>query len=156
MSQIVASFSKRVCCHIWLFLAASIFPAQAVSSTDSKPGGLDFFEKSIRPLLVERCYECHSAQAKKLKGNLRLDMREGWLKGGDSGPSIIPGSPEKSLLIKAIGYADEELQMPPKHKLSADQIEALEHWVKIGAPAPADSATNTPVQYGIDLERGRK
>src|SRR5580765_7550608 len=70
--------------------------------------GVEFFEKKIRPVLVDRCYSCHSADAKKLKGNLYVDTREGLLKGGDLGPSLVPGDPEKSLLIKVIRYADQD------------------------------------------------
>jgi hypothetical protein len=109
--------------------------------------GLEFFEKRIRPVLIERCYECHSAQAKKLKGKLRLDSREDFTKGGESGAPITPGDPDKSLLIKAIRYADEDLQMPPKQKLAASQIKDIEDWVKRGAPYPASTSakasTNT-------------
>jgi len=104
----------------------------------------DFFESRIRPVLVEHCYKCHSAGAEKLKGELFLDSREGVLKGGTSGPAIVPGNPDKSLLIKAVRYTDSELQMPPQkagaEKLSPEQIADLEEWVKMGAPDPR---TNT-------------
>src|SRR5215467_1846484 len=70
--------------------------------------GIEFFEKKIRPVLVERCYECHSAKAKKPKGGLRLDSRQGILRGGDSGRVIVSGDPERSLLIRAIRYSDSE------------------------------------------------
>ncbi len=97
----------------------------------------EFFEKEIRPILTEQCYGCHSASAEKIKGGLRLDSKEAMLKGGDSGPAIVPRAPEKSLLIKAIRYSDSELQMPPKgKKLSAAQIEAFVEWVRTGAPDP--------------------
>src|SRR5438477_13148837 len=95
----------------------------------------EFFERNVRPVFVEHCYKCHSAQAEKLKGGLLLDTREGLLIGGDSGPAILPGSPEKSLLIKAVRYTDKDLQMPPKNKkLSDAQIADLVAWVKMGAP----------------------
>jgi Protein of unknown function (DUF1553)/Protein of unknown function (DUF1549)/Planctomycete cytochrome C len=101
------------------------------------PAGIEFFEKKIRPILVENCYKCHSAQSEKVKGGLLLDTRDGLLKGGDNGPAIEPGNPDKSLLIKAVRYMDENLQMPPKGgKLPADQIASLEAWVKMGAPDP--------------------
>jgi len=101
---------------------------------------LDFFEARIRPLLVERCYKCHSATSEKLKGGLLLDTREGMLKGGESGkPAIVPGAPGKSLLIEAIRYKNEELQMPPKQKLSDQQIADFVAWVSSGA---ADPRTN--------------
>ena len=100
--------------------------------------GVEFFEKKIRPVMVERCYECHSATAKKLKGKFKLDSKEDFEKGGESGAAIVPSDPEKSLLIKAIRYKDEDLQMPPKNKkLPDEQIHDFEQWVKMGAPYPA-------------------
>jgi len=83
---------------------------------------LDFFERKIRPVLVERCYECHSAKAKELQGKLLLDTREGVQKGGTIGPAVVPGQPDKSLLIEAIGYKNEDLKMPPEKPLSAEQV----------------------------------
>jgi mono/diheme cytochrome c family protein len=108
--------------------------------------GIEFFEKHVRPVLVEHCYKCHSAEAEKLKGGLSLDTRDGLLKGGDSGPAIVPGTPEKSLLIKAVRYADENLQMPPAKgggKLPDEKIEDLVAWVKMGAPDPRTGSTST-------------
>jgi len=109
----------------------------AAESPNASPEGIEFFEKKIRPVLVERCYACHSAEnEKKLKANLYLDSREGLLKGGDTGPSIVLGAPEKSLLIKAITYKDDNLMMPPKGKLTPEQVKDFESWVKMGAPDP--------------------
>ena len=102
-----------------------------------------FFEINIRPLLLERCAECHSE--KKQKGGLRLDSKAAWTKGGDTGAVIAPGDPETSLLIKAVRYTDKELQMPPKHQLSPAEVALLEQWVKMGAPDPREgTATLTP------------
>lgn len=96
-----------------------------------------FFETKIRPMLSAECYKCHSRQAERVKGGLFLDTAEGVLKGGKSGPSIVPGNPEKSLLIKAVSYNDPDLEMPPKgDKLSEQQIADLVTWVKMGAPDP--------------------
>src|SRR5262245_9404652 len=78
--------------------------------------GLDFFEKKIRPILVERCYSCHSAEAEKLKAHLLLDSRQGLLKGGDRGPAVVPGDPDRSLLVQALRQIDEDIKMPPKGK----------------------------------------
>ncbi|MDB6121668.1 MAG: Protein of unknown function (DUF1553)/Protein of unknown function (DUF1549)/Planctomycete [Pedosphaera sp.] len=104
----------------------------------------EFFEKRIRPLLVENCYKCHSAESEKIKGGLRLDTKESLLKGGESGPAIVPGDPEKSLLIKAVRYMDKDLQMPPKDKrLSDAQIADLVAWVKMGAPDPRSAPEQT-------------
>ncbi|MDB6173757.1 MAG: Planctomycete cytochrome [Chthoniobacteraceae bacterium] len=105
----------------------------------------EFFEKRIRPVLADRCYECHSATAKKIKGSLRVDTREGLLKGGETGPAIVPGNPEESLLITAIRYHDKELRMPPPkeelpQQLPEAEINDLVAWIKAGAMMPADSS----------------
>jgi len=99
-----------------------------------------FFEQKIRPVLVEYCYSCHSAEAKKLKGNLYLDSKAGWQKGGDSGnPVVIPGKPEESLLIRSIRHLEEDLEMPPKKPKLPDAVIAdLVTWVEMGAPDPRD------------------
>lgn len=97
----------------------------------------DFFEQKIRPVLVEKCHKCHSAQAPKLKGGLSVESREALLKGGESGPAILPQKPVLSLLIKAIGHGDELTAMPPKEKLPANVIADFEKWVQLGAPFPA-------------------
>src|SRR5438034_5638196 len=110
---------------------------RAVAATPS--AGVEFFEKKIRPVLVERCYKCHSARSEKVKGDLRLDSREGMLKGGESGkPGVVPGDANKSLLIESIRYKKEDLQMPPpkEGRLSDEQIADFVSWVRMGAPYP--------------------
>jgi hypothetical protein len=97
---------------------------------------LDFFENKIRPVLSQNCYKCHSVNSEKVKGGLLLDSREASLRGGDTGPAIVPGHPDQSLLIKAVRHTDADLQMPPKKQLSEAQIADLEAWVKMGAPDP--------------------
>src|SRR5205814_8423084 len=117
----------------------------------------ELFEKKVRPILAERCFSCHSAQAEKLKGSLFLDTREGFLKGGDTGPAIVAGDPKKSLLMKAVHWEDDDLKMPPKKKLSAEQIADLEAWVRNGAPwgaAVASPAGKPRKQVGLTLEEG--
>jgi cytochrome c553 len=119
------------------FLLLSGVVCTAVHAATPDPAGFEFFEKKIRPTLVDNCYKCHSRQSEKVKGGLLLDTHEALLKGGDSGPAIVPGQPDKSLLIKAVRYINEDLQMPPKgKKLSGEQIADLEAWVKMGAPDP--------------------
>src|SRR5580704_9539120 len=98
--------------------------------------GVEFFEKFIRPVLAERCYECHSTQARKVKGKLLLDSQPGIAKGGISGPVLVAGDVENSRLIQAIRWTDADFAMPPKGKLSPQQIEKFEQWVKMGAPDP--------------------
>src|SRR6187402_3173381 len=108
--------------------------ALTLAATDPAEG-IAYFEKQVRPVLINRCYECHSA-GKKIKGGLALDTREATLKGGDSGPSLVAGDLEKSKLIEAIRYLNHDLQMPPKGKMPASEIKALEDWVRMGAPDP--------------------
>ena len=112
--------------------------------TDSAEG-VAFFEKRIRPVLVAECYACHSTEkVKKVKGGLALDSRDGVRKGGDSGPAIVPGSPARSLLIKALGHDDPELAMPPKKKLDAAVVRDFEDWIRMGAPDPRDGSKAAP------------
>jgi len=119
------------CVGIW---ALGCLGALAAPPT---PEQIEFFENEIRPIFANHCYKCHSQQAEKVKAGLLLDTREGVLKGGDSGPAIVPGDPEKSRLIKAVRYTDSDLQMPPKgKKLSDAMIADLTAWVKMGAPDP--------------------
>ncbi|MCA9179110.1 MAG: DUF1553 domain-containing protein [Planctomycetales bacterium] len=102
---------------------------------------LTFFEKRIRPLLVSKCYACHSAEAKQLEGELLVDSRATVRRGGASGPAVVPGKPEQSLLIEAVRYQNESMQMPPDAKLSAEEIADLERWVSRGAPDPRAAVT---------------
>ena len=114
-----------------------------------------FFEKKIRPVLVEKCYSCHAADAKKIRGGLRLDTRETLLAGGDSGPVIVVGQPGKSLLIKAL-KGDGVDVMPPKEKLPAPVIADFEKWVSMGAPDPRTEGGAKPEKAGIDITKGRE
>ena len=131
-----------------LLLAGAVFgrPAEAFAAD----AGVDFFEKKIRPVLVQHCYECHSAAAKKLRGGLLLDSRDGVRKGGDSGAVIEPTSPEESLLLKAIRYSDDAVQMPPEGKLPDAVIADFEAWVKQGAPDPRDEPAAAPSSESWD------
>ena len=116
------------------FFLASAFAAEIPREQ------LAFFEGKVRPILAENCYKCHSIEQSKAKGDLTLDTREGWQKGGKNGAVIKPGDPDNSPLVVAIGYQDDDLQMPPKgEKLSAAQIATLTEWVKMGAPDPRDA-----------------
>ncbi len=129
----------------------------AVSLRAAEPGGgaTELFEKKIRPLLAEHCLDCHGS--KKQKGGLRLDSRDGWAKGGESGPAIIPGKPDQSLLIKGVRHADKDFKMPPDTRLSQAQIDDLIQWVKLGAYDPRTVAPSAvKLAYGASLEEGRK
>lgn len=107
------------------------------------PAGLEFFEKNIRPLLAEKCYKCHSIEKGKSKGALTLDTRAGWQKGGEGGPSIVPGKPESSLLYKAVTWTDDDTKMPPKEeggKLPDAKVALIKKWIEMGAPDPRETA----------------
>ena len=120
----------------------SIIHAQPAATPES----IEFFESRIRPVLVEKCYSCHSETAKKLKADYKLDTAAGLLRGGESGSrAIVPGHPENSKLIEAIRYGNDDLQMPPKEKLSAEVIADFETWVKMGAPDPRTDTMAAPL-----------
>ncbi len=110
---------------------------------------LDFFEKHIRPILAERCYKCHSAEATTLQGGLRLDSAAGVRRGGDSGPAIVPGKPDDSLLIESLRY--ESYEMPPDEKLPDVVVEHFVRWIEMGAPDPREEKTApVPTETGAD------
>ena len=129
------------------FLAIIAFVSASLPAADLKPADLEFFEAKIRPVLVAECYECHDA--KKQKGDLRLDYRDGLLKGGEEGAAIVPGDAKKSILIQSMDYSHETLQMPKKRpKLDAKIVADFVEWINRGAPdprtkVPDDSITAT-------------
>jgi len=136
-------------------------PVPAAEPAPASPEGIEFFEKRIRPILVEHCNECHAHGSKQENGGLWSDSREDLLKGGDSGPALVLGDPEKSLLILAVRQTDKDLKMPPKEKpkLSETQIADLVAWVKMGAPdprLPVAGRAQAPAKTGVSLEEGRK
>lgn len=131
-----------------LSLAGSAFAAELPVEGDA------FFEAKVQPILLKRCYECHSHD-KKIKGGLALDSRSGWEQGGDNGPAIEPGDLKKSLLIKAVRYLDADFAMPPKGMLPAEEIAILEQWIQSGASDPRGAA-GAGKKRTIDIEKGRK
>ena len=139
----------RIAIPVAAFLFMSL---QSVVAQD----GIDFFERKIRPVLVQECYSCHSAEAKKHKGGLLVDTKKGLLDGGDTGPAIVPGKPNESLLIKAIRYTDPDLRMPPKAKLPADVIADFEKWIAMGAADPRTGTAKVAGHKYPSVEEGRK
>lgn len=127
---------------VWL----AILGAPALLRAAAPAADLEFFETRIRPLLAENCFKCHSETSEKLKGGLHLDTRAGMLKGGESGPSLVPGQPDESRLIQAVRYKDEKTAMPPKKKLADAQIADLEAWVRLGSPWPEQSVAPAAVE----------
>ncbi|MEN3943712.1 DUF1553 domain-containing protein [Prosthecobacter sp. SYSU 5D2] len=128
-----------------------------VAADSAVADGVAFFEGKVRPLLVKHCYECHSQETGKQKGGLLLDRKEGWEKGGDAGPALVVGQPAKSLLMHSVRYEDEDLQMPPKSKLSPEEIRVLEQWISMGAPDPrVESLAEAQPTKTIDFEAARQ
>jgi hypothetical protein len=128
------------------------------TATEPSPDHLAFFEGKVRPLLIKHCYECHSD--KEQNGGLRIDFRETTLKGGDSGSPLAAGNPDASLLIKAVRYNNQDLQMPPKGPLAASEVTILEEWIASGAHDPR-TMTNIEGQSmaspkGMSIESGRQ
>jgi len=117
----------------------------------ASPEELAFFESKIRPVLVEKCYRCHATgEGNKIKGGLVLDTREGMRKGGESGPAVVPGDPKKSLLIEAIRYTKNDLQMPPEKdggKLPDSVIKDFEKWIQTGAADPRTGGAVANKEY---------
>jgi cytochrome c553 len=113
-------------------------PLFSGSAKKPAPAAVQFFESRVRPVLAENCFRCHGD--KKQKGNLRLDSLTGMMTGGDQGPVIMPGQPERSLLVKAIRQEDPDFKMPPSRKLAAKQIADLTQWIKMGAPWPGEDS----------------
>ena len=134
--------------------AMSVLAAGPTAAADDERG-LEFFEKKIRPLLVENCYTCHSAETNS-RGGLRVDDRNGLVTGGEHGPAIVPGKPDESRLLRAVSYTDEDLKMPPKKQLSAEQVADLEKWIAEGAAWPAAELPADIGQSNPEYERLRK
>ncbi|KAF0175127.1 MAG: hypothetical protein FD161_3439 [Limisphaerales bacterium] len=121
------------------------------------PEESDFFESKIRPALIEHCHKCHSGDKDaKIKGGLQLDSKAGLLKGGSTGPGLVAGQPDRSLIIKAIRFADPNLQMPPKEKLPDSVIADFENWVRMGAPDPRTGKAAAVLKTDEDLQKARK
>ena len=115
--------------------------------------GLRYFREKIEPVLAAECYQCHSSRAEDVKGGLRLDSRAAMLQGGDSGPAVVPGEVDESLLIQAIRHEDGLAMPPKKPKLPDATIADFATWVKMGAPAPAEEEASAPRSRGRDEAR---
>ncbi|RPI87941.1 MAG: DUF1549 domain-containing protein, partial [Planctomycetaceae bacterium] len=133
----------RLTCHCLLVVVVSAHGALAALAGEDPaftPEQFEFFESKIRPVLVENCFECHSAASKSVKGGLKLDSRAALLQGGDSGPALVPGKPDESLAVQAVRW--QMFEMPPQGKLRAEVIADLAQWIAMGAPWPeTDSAS---------------
>jgi len=145
----------RILGLVLLALPSLAAPAIAQAQEVADKAGIEFFEQKIRPVLVQHCYSCHSAEAQtagKLKGSLFVDSPQGLLTGGDTGPALVKGKSADSLLIEALKYGD--LKMPPAGKLPDSVIADFSKWVDLGAPDPRTAAT-TSAKRVINLDEGR-
>src|SRR4051794_25223871 len=127
---------------------ALLILAAARASADDEPG-VAFFESKIRPVLVEQCQKCHGE--KKQRGGLRLDSKAAVLKGGETGPALVPGKAEQSLLVRALRH--QEPKMPPDGKLPEAVVADFVKWIDMGAPDPRDG--KTVVAGSIDWAEAR-
>ena len=133
------------CAAGWLLLSVSLFgrapspgplPIERLAAADEPrddAAAKKLFRERILPALKQHCYECHSAKSDEVKGNLRVDTREGLRKGGDNGPAVVPGDVEASFLLKAISYREDDYKMPPRGKLDEGLLQDFERWVELGA-----------------------
>jgi len=138
-------------------LVLILLPLTFARVADAQTAGVKFFESKIRPVLVEHCYECHSAQSGKARGGLKVDSRDALLRGGDTGPAIVSKSLPKSLLYESLLYRDDaDYQMPPKGKLPDSVIADFRQWILMGAPDPRVTKISADVETTIDIEKGRE
>lgn len=148
--------------------ALALFNEQTVSAqaptqktvAQNQQAGIEFFEKKIRPVLVEHCYECHSGEPDEESASFVVDTREGMLQGGDSGKAVVPGNLKQSLILQAIEHDPDFYAMPPDEKLSAQVINDFKKWIQMGAPDPrkgkATSRPKTKKQLAIDFDKERE
>jgi Protein of unknown function (DUF1553)/Protein of unknown function (DUF1549)/Planctomycete cytochrome C len=149
---------------VWLLMLSAYRATNTAALAEDKIAGqqsltaaqIENFESNIRPVLVTRCYECHSSADPH--GGFALDSREGLLKGGESGIAVVPGEPSMSRLVDAIRYKNRDLQMPPKSPLATEEVAAIEKWIADGAPDPRTEmvAENSPGPRGMSIAEGRE
>ncbi|MBM84053.1 MAG: hypothetical protein CMJ78_26165 [Planctomycetaceae bacterium] len=147
----------RISCCLLIIAGSGLSARADETPSDSSPQEIEFFEKKVRPVLVARCYSCHSAKAKTVQGGLRVDSRKALLSGGDSGAAIVPKKPDASLLISAIQYdPNADFQMPPKGKLPSKEIAVLTEWIRRGAAFPGNADPAPREDRPIDFANARR
>lgn len=145
LTRFITAFLATICVMMSV-------PAE-LNAEDAASAGMEFFERKIRPILIQHCYECHSSDSKNVKGGLLLDTREVTLAGGESGPTVVPGKLDESLILDALRY--ESFEMPPSGRLSDTVIADFEKWIAMGAPDPREGQTVRPEAPVIDIEQAR-
>jgi mono/diheme cytochrome c family protein len=144
---------SRVLLSAVIALVATVLCVRTTEADDA--AALDFFEKKVRPILANNCYNCHSATNNSM-GGLRVDDRNGLIQGGGRGPAVVPGDPEKSRLIQAIRQTGDDLKMPPKKKLSDEEIADLTKWIADGAAWPEPKLPASIGKSAVEYEQLRK
>ena len=141
-------------------IVGALVALSAGAPLSAQTADVEFFESKIRPVLVQRCYSCHNSKMAAPKGDLVLDTKEGLLKGGVSGPALVPGNPAESRLLQVLSYTDPLVQMPPSGKLPDAVLADFTQWVAKGAVDPRVSqpavASASPQYKGMSPEEGRK
>lgn len=136
-------------------------PARVAAPGPADPEGLALFESEVLPILKSACFDCHSESARRVRGELKVDSLAALLEGGVSGPAILPGDPEQSMLVEVVRYLDQDRAMPPDGELAPEEVSAIERWVALGAPWPgqshevADVLADMP-DSTIDIDAGRE
>lgn len=144
---------KRSLCVGWLIVVSGALAPVAAFGAGQMQSEAEFFERKIRSVLAQHCYQCHSQRAAavgKLRGELRLDTRTGIRAGGENGPAVVPGDVDESLIIQALRY--ESLEMPPAGKLSDETIADFERWIRSGAPDPRDGKDTAPSSSSAEID----
>ena len=134
---------------------ALLLAVETVANAAPPDAAIEYFEKNVRPILVENCYTCHSADTNS-KGGLRVDDRGGLIQGGNTGPAVVVGDPENSLLISAVKYTEDALKMPPKKRLTEEQVAVLTQWIKEGAAWPPARVAASVGKTNANYEKLRK
>jgi len=138
--------------HLLVLLSGMLAAGNELPAAENAEG-IRFFESRIRPILVERCFKCHSQNSSPPKGKLRLDFPKGWLDGGESGPAVVAGKPTESLLISALKYQD--YKMPPGGKLPNAIVKDFTTWIEMGAPTPATYGAKLSASAELTIDWGK-
>lgn len=156
LTPIGISHSSNLIVGAVVLLASGVMADEQAQKPDSsKTEGVAFFETQVRPILVKRCYECHSTETGAENGALVMETAEGIAVGGSRGSMFAAESPQNGLLYRAVDYSDPDLQMPPEGKLPNEELEILTHWIREGAALPEYKTTPRPNTTQIDFEAGR-
>ena len=141
---------------LMLFFAFSASPAIAEEPETAEPDtkGIELFEKQIKPVLIEQCYECHSNNGNDIEGGLELDSPSGMARGGDSGPVVLAHDTNNSMLLRMLRYEDDVSGMPPEEQLSEETVQAFEEWIRLGAPDNREETGPTAKEQRLNASRG--